>query len=224
MWFQGIEIQWNHTDCEEAQVPCLWTGHLFSQLSETPSLSSVVGSTLLFPHSCCLEVNDDPSRQISAEFCSMLHWSIKCGVHWLHCCGFLSRYIAAYPSRCRVPCLRERWRGFSGLRIFVPKSCIPEPVCSEQGSVLFAPWNISQAVEHSHQYIISLLFWHPEPSPYMSSTIFKLCISIYFSFFLWQCTKERPLLPVLFPLYLIILNSESEVINMANMFLIWPDG
>lgn len=93
--------QWNHIDYEEAQVSCLWTDHLFSQVSETPSLSSGLGSALLFSHSCSLEVNDGPSRQMPAKFFSVFQWSTKCGVHWLLCCFalvfFPDTYLHTHP-------------------------------------------------------------------------------------------------------------------------------
>lgn len=109
------------------------------------------------------------------------------------------------------------------LKGFFPKTCIAEPLCNEQGSELLAPWTITQLL-NSHHYIMSLLFWHPQPSPCMFSTTFKVCISIHFYFFPWQYTEKRSPLPVFFSLYLIIPNSKFEVINIANMFLIWPDG
>lgn len=136
---------------------------------------------------------------------------------------FFSTCVAAYPSQCRVPCLWELWRGFSSLKSFVPKTYVPEPVYSEQSSELLAPWTISQAVEHSHQYIISLLFWDPEPSPCMSSIIFKLCICILFFF---SVTIHQRQTIVARSVFFIFNHSKFKIWGhkYGNMFLIWPDG
>lgn len=118
---------------------------------------------------------------MSAEFCSMLHWSIKCGAHWLLCCGFLSRHIASYPSQGRAPWLWELWWGFFILKGFVPKMCVPEPLCNEQGSELLAPWTITRLL-NSHHCIVSLLFDILSPllacSPLPSKSVFQ-SISIF---------------------------------------------
>lgn len=125
------------------------------------------------------------------------------------CCGFLSRHIAAYPPQCRFPRLWELWREYFNLKSFVPQICIKGPVCCEKGSELFVLWTISQAVEYFHQHVISLLFWHSDPSPCMSSTIFN---SAFPSIVFFCGNSPKP----------IVASFVSFILNHSK-FKIWGD-
>lgn len=186
--------QWNHTDCEEAQVSCLWTDHLFSQLSETPSLSSGLGSALLFSHSCSLEVNDGPPRQMSAKFCSVLQRSTKCGVHWLLCCGFLCRHIASYPSQGRAPWLWELWWEFLILKGFVPKTRTAEP--SEFR--IIGPMNHYTAAEFPPLQLEFSLWSSSALSSYVLHYLWSLCFHPFLFFAMTIHGKKTTLVSFLF--------------------------
>lgn len=155
----------------------------------------------------------------------MLHWSIKYSVHRLYfCVSFHAHSCVHFLVWCpmAVGTLKKVFQSneFRALKLHA------RTYLQWAGF----PRNHLTGCEHSHQYIMCSLLPDPKLFPCISaySLLFFHCTFAppppFFFLSLRQCTEEELLLPVLFPLDSTILNPKFEVIDMANMFLIWSDG